>query len=89
MKLQDLENYTPITKSSIENVKCARVISGDGSKKYNKLIQSLAKEVLKISSTRTDGYQHDEVVLLARLDGHYISQPKCMDIGMKNLEHQQ
>lgn len=75
MKLRDLEGYTHITQNSINSVKCARIISGDGSEKYNKYIQSLAKKVLTISASRTDGYKNDEVGILARLDGTYESQP--------------
>lgn len=75
MRLQDIDGYTPITKDNINKVKCARIISGEGSDKYNKYIQYLAKEVLKVSANRTDGYKHDEVGILARLDGKYESQP--------------
>lgn len=75
MKIQDIEGYTPITQKSIDNVKCTRIISGEGSDKYNKYIQYLAKKVLLISANRTDGHAHDEVGILARLDGTYESQP--------------
>ena len=75
MKLQDIAGYTPITQKSIDSVKCTRIISGEGSDKYNKYIQYLAKKVLLISANRTDGNAHDEVGILARLDGTYESQP--------------
>lgn len=75
MKLQDVEGYTPITRQSINNIKCTRIISGEGSDKCNKYIQELAKEVLEISYDRIDGYRHDEVGILARIDGSYKSQP--------------
>lgn len=75
MSLQNIKGYTPITRKSIESVKCTRIITGDGSEKYNKYIQYLAKKVLNISLTRTDGYINDEVGILARLDGTYESQP--------------
>ena len=75
MKLQNIAGYTPITQKSIDNVKCTRIISGEGSDKYNKYIQYLAKKVLLISANRTDGHAHDEVGILARLDGTYESQP--------------
>lgn len=75
MKLQDTQGYTPITQKSINNVKCTRIISGEGSDKYNKYIQYLAKKVLTISANRTDGHKNDEVGILARLDGTYESQP--------------
>lgn len=75
MKLQDIDGYTPITQKSIDNVKCTRIISGEGSDKYNKYIQYLAKKILMISAKRTDGHANDEVGILARLDGTYESQP--------------
>lgn len=75
MKLRDIENYTEITRKSIESVKCTRIITGKGSEKYNKYIQNLARRVLKESVTRTDGYKHDEVGILARLDGTFVSEP--------------
>lgn len=75
MKLHDIDGYTPITQRSIDNVKRTRIISGEGSDKYNKYIQFLAKKVLKISANRTDGHKNDEVGILARLDGTYESQP--------------
>ena len=75
MKLQDIDGYTPITQKSINSVKCTRIVSGEGSDKYNKYIQYLAKKVLLISAKRTDEHQYDEVGILARLDGTYESQP--------------
>lgn len=75
MRLQDVEGYTPITQQSIDGVKCTRIIYGEGSDKYNKYIQKLAKKVLEISYNRIDGYRHDEIGILARLDGSYESQP--------------
>ena len=75
MKLRDIENYTEITRKSIESVKCTRIITGKGSEKYNKYIQNLARRVLKESVARTDGYKHDEVGILARLDGKFTSEP--------------
>ena len=75
MKLQDITGYTPITQKNIDNVKCTRIISGEGSDKYNKYIQYLAKKVLLISAKRIDGHANDEVAILARLDGTYESQP--------------
>lgn len=75
MRLQDIDGYTPITQKSINSVKCTRIISGEGSDKYNKYIQYLAKKILMISAKRTDGHANDEVGILARLDGTYESQP--------------
>lgn len=75
MKLQDIDGYTPITQMSINSVKCTRIISGEGSDKYNKYIQYIAKKVLTISANRIDGHRHDEVGILARLNGTYESQP--------------
>lgn len=75
MKLRDIENYTEITRKSIESVKCTRIITEEGSEKYNKYIQNLARRVLKESATRTDGHKHDEVGILARLDGTFVSEP--------------
>lgn len=75
MKLQDTQGYTPITQKSIKNVKCTRIISGEGSDKYNKYIQYLSRKILKISASRQDNYINDEVGILARLDGTYESQP--------------
>jgi hypothetical protein len=75
LRLEESDGFTPITQKSINNVKCTRIISGENSEKYNKYIQSLAKEVLKISAERNDGHRHDEIVLAARVDGKYTSQP--------------
>ena len=74
MKLQDIEGYTEITQDSINSVKCTRILSGEGSERYNKYIQSLAKRVLLTSLNRLDGHKHDEVGILARLDGRQCSQ---------------
>jgi hypothetical protein len=75
LRLDESKGFTPITKTSIENVKCTRIISGENSEKYNKYLQYLAKEVLKYSVTRNDGHKHDEIVIAARIDGRYTSQP--------------
>lgn len=75
MRLQDAAGYTPITQECMNRIKCTRIICGEGSDKYNKYIQELAKKVLQISANRTDGYKNDEVGILARLDGSYESQP--------------
>lgn len=72
MKLQDLEGYTPITKQSINNVKCKSIFSGENSQRYNKYIQYLARKVLELSAKRTDGYQFDEVGIVADIKNESI-----------------
>lgn len=75
MRLCDVDGYTTISKSTINNIPATRIFSAEQSMKYNIYIQKLIKEVLIASATRTDGFRYDEVGIIARLDGSYKSRP--------------
>ena len=61
-----------ITDEAIREVPRAVIASGGETNKY---IQSLCKDILRISKDRSDGYSNDEVGILSSLDGKFQTEP--------------